>query len=384
MGWLGERRRRKSHTARAIARRTIELFDKTVIVTGLTFLYVLNRLTAPIPSIGAFFCTDCRLESRSASFYPGNVARFIREDKRRFWIDCCADDTDSTEPMRYIPSWKLTIGEFKMKKLLIAGVALSALIAGPALAADLPARGPVYKGPPPVITYYSWTGCYVGINGGGSWKKTDYAIGHNNAGFFGPAFAAGATPSAYDIDDMSGGVAGGQVGCNYQTGALVFGVEADWDWANVKGSKAIDTNIAPFVAGSGIASEKLKSIGTLRGRLGGAWDRLFVYATAGLAWGQADYSYSFAFPATNELYLGTASATRTGWTAGVGGEYAFAGNLTAKVEALWYQLNGTDFIAGAQTAVGPAGVTHLVNTGKDDGWMLRAGLNWKFGGYGGY
>ena len=56
-----------------------------------------------------------------------------------------------------------------MKKILLAGVALSALIAGPAMAADLPVRAPAYKAPPPVITYYSWTGCYVGGHVGGVW-----------------------------------------------------------------------------------------------------------------------------------------------------------------------------------------------------------------------
>ncbi len=61
-----------------------------------------------------------------------------------------------------------------MKKFLLAGVALSAFIAGPAMAADLPVRGPVYKGPPPVVTYFSWTGCYVGGHVGGLWVQKDW------------------------------------------------------------------------------------------------------------------------------------------------------------------------------------------------------------------
>ena len=61
-----------------------------------------------------------------------------------------------------------------MKKILLAGVALSALVAGPAMAADLPVRAPAYKSPPPVITYYSWTGCYVGGHVGGVWVTKDW------------------------------------------------------------------------------------------------------------------------------------------------------------------------------------------------------------------
>ena len=63
-----------------------------------------------------------------------------------------------------------------MKKLLLVGVALSALVAGPAMAADLPVRAPIAYKSAPVITYYSWTGCYIGGNVGGVWIKKDETL----------------------------------------------------------------------------------------------------------------------------------------------------------------------------------------------------------------
>ncbi len=267
-----------------------------------------------------------------------------------------------------------------MRRLSLALVsAVSALaLTQIASAADLPRKAPAYMPPPPPP--FTWTGCYIGINGGGAWKKTEFDISNNNAAFFGPAFAAGSTPNHYDIDNMSGGIVGGTLGCNYQTGAVVFGIEGDWDWADVSGSTSIATAVAPFVNGFGTASEKLKSIGTLRGRLGTTIidPRLLAYVTGGFAWGDVESNYSWAYPATNELYVGSASETRTGWTVGGGLEYAFLGNFSGKLEGLYYELDGTDFVASKQTAVGPAGAAHLVSTGKDKGWMLRAGLNYKF------
>src|ERR1700682_3603630 len=110
-----------------------------------------------------------------------------------------------------------------MKKILLATVALTALVAAPAMAADL-AR-PVYKAaPPPPVYAYSWTGCYVGGNVGGVW---------GNKGWF-----------DYDPRDVtfgrsdgthnpSGFIGGVQAGCDYQfAGGFVIGIAGDYDWTN--------------------------------------------------------------------------------------------------------------------------------------------------------
>jgi outer membrane immunogenic protein len=257
-----------------------------------------------------------------------------------------------------------------MKRFLLSSIAVIAFAGSPVLAADMALKAPVYA------PAYSWTGCYFGANGGGAWNSGSFDITNNNPSFFGPAFASGATPSHYD-ETMKGGIVGGQFGCNYQAGALVYGAEADADWANLKGTQTINTNVAPFVPGSGVASNSMQSIATIRGRVGYAFDRLLVYATGGLALGNTDYFYRFTFPLTGETYLNSYSATRQGGTAGGGVEYAFGGGWSAKLEGLWYQLNGTVFQAGNVTGTAPAGAVHIVTANSDNGWMLRVGLNYK-------
>src|SRR5262245_44289970 len=108
-----------------------------------------------------------------------------------------------------------------MKKLFVATIALLALNAGgSALAADLRVKARPLPPPPPV---YSWTGCYIGVNGGYGIAKrhrNDLSIlsgGGDPTFIFIPTQVLGA----------DGGFGGGQIGCNYQTGTVVWGVEAD-------------------------------------------------------------------------------------------------------------------------------------------------------------
>src|SRR5882757_404693 len=126
-----------------------------------------------------------------------------------------------------------------MKKMFLATVALAALVGAPAMAADLAVKAPLYKAPPPVYIY-SWTGCYVGGNGGGMWVHKDYSLtGVGLAGFNGFNFPA----INFGGHDASTGIGGIQGGCNYQVGGWVFGIQGDYDWARANGSHA-----DPFVA----------------------------------------------------------------------------------------------------------------------------------------
>jgi outer membrane immunogenic protein len=251
-------------------------------------------------------------------------------------------------------------------------IAAAATLAGsPAFAADL-----ALKASAPI--YYNWTGCYLGANGGGAWNSMNFNIGNNNSAFFGPEFSSGAVPGTYG-ESANGGIAGAQAGCNWQptASAFVYGFEMDADWANLKNTKTTSTNVAAFGPGTGTATETMQSIATIRGRVGYAFDRLFVYATGGLALGNSNYSYAFYFPGTGEGYQNSYSATRIGGTAGAGLEYAFTSVISAKVEALWYELEGSQFQAGGASAITPPGGAHIVTAGTDSGWMLRGGLNFK-------
>jgi len=111
-----------------------------------------------------------------------------------------------------------------MKRVVFAFVALAATTAI-AAAADLARRAPYYSAPAPVFAPpFSWTGFYVGINGGGGFGSSNWdSTGSRN---------------------VSGGLVGGTVGYNYQFGQAVEGIEGDVDWSGINGSTS--NNVCPF------------------------------------------------------------------------------------------------------------------------------------------
>jgi outer membrane immunogenic protein len=241
-----------------------------------------------------------------------------------------------------------------MKRMLIVGaLALIAggqmFAAGRLFAADLPYPRPVpqapvaYLPPPPA---YSWTGFYIGINGGG---------GFGNSNFLDPVLG---NSGSFNI---SGGLIGATVGANYQIGQFVLGIEGDGDWQNFDGTTANGS-----CAGVGCES-KSNWLATARGRAGYAWDRVLFYGTGGAA---------FANVQAGAGALPFQSSTQTGWTAGLGVEYAFAPNLTAKVEYLYVGL------PNAPCGLGSCGSTTTTVSLNES--VIRGGVNFKFGGPGGF
>jgi outer membrane immunogenic protein len=224
-----------------------------------------------------------------------------------------------------------------MKRLCLALIGVVAL-AGAATAADLgqPQPVPYYPkaavfAPPP----FSWTGFYVGINGGGGFGTSSWdTTGSRN---------------------ISGGVVGGTVGYNYQFGPWVTGLEGDVDWADINGST---TNACP--PGCKTSDSWLA---TARGRFGYAADRFLPFVTAGAAFGDIQASAPG---------LVSSSATKTGWTVGGGLEAALTNNWTAKVEYLYVDLGS--FNCGLVCS-GGALATDKVSFNAN---LLRAGVNYKF------
>jgi outer membrane immunogenic protein len=231
--------------------------------------------------------------------------------------------------------------EANMKRLWLASVGFTALTAGAALAADIPparyvppARAPAY------VPFFSWNGFYLGINAGYGWgdsKWTDNVTAATTGNF-----------------DTSGAVIGGTAGYNLQTGSMVFGVETDFDWSNIKGTTVVGCP-AP---GCETTNEWL---GTARARLGYAIDRALPYVTGGLAYGQVKGTVPG---------VGSFSDTSIGWTAGGGFEYAFAGNWSAKLEYLYVDL-GAATCNAACSGGNPFDVEFTAH-------LLRGGLNYKF------
>jgi outer membrane immunogenic protein len=236
-----------------------------------------------------------------------------------------------------------------MRRVLFAG-ALSLAIAtiaasAPVVAADLPqAPPPMPRAPAFVpVPVYNWSGFYVGINGGwgfGTSNWTNSVLG--NTGDF----------------DLSGGVAGGTIGANYQMNQFVVGIEGDFDWADINGSTS-NGLCAGFSC-----STKNTWLSTIRGRAGFAADRILFYGTAGGAFGEIQESGAG---------LTTSDFNRFGWTAGAGVEGALTENITARIEYLYVDLG-----SGSCTLVCFPGVSTNVSFKTS---LVRAGLDYKFGGF---
>ena len=148
-----------------------------------------------------------------------------------------------------------------MKALLLATMALAALVA-PTQAADMPVKAV----PPAAAAVYSWTGCYIGVAGGGAFGRSRHVSEDLEA-----------ITNHFDVD---GGIVGGVVGCNLHVpGSLVVGMEADWSWTNKRGSA---NDIDPF--NTDFTSETMERwLATLRGRIGWANGPWLFYVTGGLA-----------------------------------------------------------------------------------------------------
>jgi outer membrane immunogenic protein len=219
-----------------------------------------------------------------------------------------------------------------MKRLVLASIGALAMVTtmGAANAADIARRQAMPTKAPLYAPIYNWTGAYVGINGGGGWGSSDTSAPFASGSFRG-----------------TGGVVGGTVGYNWQTGPTVFGVEGDIDWSNIRGSSA---------CGVGFACETKNSwLATARGRVGYAFDRFLPYVTGGLAVGDIKNTVSG---------VGTSTATKAGYAIGGGLEAALSGPWTAKVEYLYADLGRGTSMLGADT--------------KFNTSLVRAGVNYRF------
>jgi outer membrane immunogenic protein len=196
-----------------------------------------------------------------------------------------------------------------------------------------------------------WTGIYLGLNGGFSFGGSNWtdSVTGGSTGNFG----------------TSGFVFGGTVGANYQVGSLVFGVEADGDWADASGFGTF-TATALCAGGCFTTSTWLS---TVRGRAGYAVDRFLVYGTGGAAFGNVRANFS------NDP---VASSIETGWTVGAGVEVSFARNWSAKAEYLFVNL--ADGSCTTNCAIANADGTFVIpNVAvKFNESIVRGGINYRF------
>ena len=247
-----------------------------------------------------------------------------------------------------------------MNKLLVASTALVALGLGTpaALAAEMALPAPVAA---PVYT--NWSGCHAGGLAGASWGTSNRTSVNNPN--LGPSASGLSITGDFNLSGFTGGF---DLGCDWQAGVWVFGIEGDWSATNKSGQAF---GHAPFnPAGQHETQERW--VATVRGRLGFTWwDRSFLYVTGGGAWVKVDDSDWNSTTGTVATGF-QISTTKSGYVVGVGMEYALGYGWSARSEYL-YEDFGTHSVPNTS-----ASFSGFVSETRLYDHVVRAGLNYKF------
>jgi outer membrane immunogenic protein len=256
------------------------------------------------------------------------------------------------------------------------------------------------------VPYLTWTGFYVGINGGFAWGNSSVAFTANDpAALAGTCGGAGA-PKGQCINSVDfrrdGAVAGGQFGFNWQVNShWLVGAEADYQWSNLDGSVNSSFRLGNVGATNMVASQTVDSFGTVRARAGVVLaPPLLLYGTGGFAFGQVHENLSvpgvankglppvggpplggFSYVCTigTACFAGAASQTLIGWSAGAGAEYAITTNLIFRTELLYVHLCAPRVTTTATAvAAGTTPASIAANFSSVYFAVMRAGLNYKF------
>jgi outer membrane immunogenic protein len=228
-----------------------------------------------------------------------------------------------------------------MKSGILGAAVALAVAAGGAVSVQAADLSPAYRSPPPLVSpIYSWTGCYIGVSAGG-------VGGHSSFSTWG-----------------AGGLAGGQLGCNYQIEHLVVGVEGEGDWIGLN----MQTSTAPPLV---TTSDKTRWAADVALRLGLAFDHFLIYSKVGAIW--VDNRFVTSAPTSTT----SGNETLPGVIGGLGVEYAFTPQWIARFEADLVFTNSTSatFVCSGVACVG--GPT---TASENDIMVLaKAGLSYKFG-----
>jgi outer membrane immunogenic protein len=244
-----------------------------------------------------------------------------------------------------------------MKKIALAAAAASMMLAGAASAADMAVKARPAPIPAPV---FSWTGCYIGAQVG--WAEL-----RDRQDLSSPTFAL-------PVDSTASGVkGGGHAGCNYQVSRFVFGLEGDIEDSDINNRYVIGF---PFTNTTGTVKTDWQ--GSIRGRVGLAFDRVLLYATGGWAWARVTDTYCTLVGGVCAIggpgFFDSISSTRNGGTVGVGLEYAFFNNFSARVEYRYTRFQDNTNTLPNFLAPPGRSVDYLEEN------AVRVGLSYRFGG----
>jgi len=241
-----------------------------------------------------------------------------------------------------------------MSRKFLASTAFVIALSGAAAAADLPPRSalPVYIPPPPLFT---WTGLYIGGQIGYQWGTTSTTATVNATGNVLPQPNYG----------PNGVIGGAHIGYNWQVAQLVFGLEGDVDGADYHGSGFNNAGIILHTTREAVE-------GSIRGRIGYAFDRVLVYGTGGVAFTSINTTFLNQTDGLSDAF----NTGRVGWTAGGGIEYAVTNNWSVRAEYRYTDFGSYNVFLANSTA----GTVTTQKCETDN--AVTAGFSYKFDVYG--
>ncbi len=243
-----------------------------------------------------------------------------------------------------------------MKRLSFVAAALALVgVAAPTMAADIPAKAPVYAKAPAYLPAFSWERCYVGAHVGYGWGRSFWDDG------FG-------LPTSTASINTSGFIAGGQAGCNWQPSkTFLLGIEGEISWSDMRGGFANLPLIDNFTA-------RNRWDGDIALRVGLPVDRALIYLKGGVAFGSFSNEAHFVAPMVLNYY---ANDTRWGWLVGAGLEYALGNNWSAKVEYNYIDFGTANVTFTESVGAAPPTMRFSIHDTKH---VVKVGVNYLFGG----
>lgn len=242
-----------------------------------------------------------------------------------------------------------------------AALAVVAVVgfASAASAADMAIKAPQ---PPRPVAAFDWSGFYVGAHVGGGWKSNSWIEPGTNG------IPAGTQTASYNATGLIGG---GQAGYNYQRGWAVFGIEGEISGSGIKGEASCFPELPAEVQ---TCSTNVKWMATVTGRFGVAFDRTLVYVKGGYAWARENLANPLTLPLPPVTWQ--TSDNRGGGTVGIGVEYGFTPNWSAKVEYDYIDF-GTHDVGFPSPA---PGVVPFNENVRQKVSLVKVGINYRFGG----
>jgi outer membrane immunogenic protein len=214
----------------------------------------------------------------------------------------------------------------------------------------------------------NFTGFYIGANVGGASYETTWTDRDSWADQFAIDIGLDSV-----VRREEGFTAGAQAGFNQQSGCALFGIEADWNWADVEANNTYTGNGVPADMLVTLADE-IEWFGSVRGRTGVVVDKLLLYGTAGVAFADISHTWTLTDNSPTTETYGT-DDVRWGWTLGGGAEWDLASRWSLKAEALY-----TSFATETTTVASAGAGANVRFDNLDSIWIGRIGVNYSLGG----